>query len=235
MKKRDPRRRHDRADTRIRHDGEDDVAAIGAELLEMRAPGSDRVTASMPQPSDFKSIDTNRATLRRTKAGREVVDLVSAWTGAGSSDDAEAARSSMLKGGYPLARRAMAEGPPTPRLFRGVYANSEESEAWIQSLDVGSEIDLLGASSFTTSRRHAQFFAGSITNVIIEIDEGDANGLPVEGISNSPGEREWMLTGHLEVTEAEREVSTDYEGSGFDVVSVRVKARVVRGRRKAKR
>jgi hypothetical protein len=172
-------------------------------------------------PADKAEAAANRAALAESgPVGADVANVVSRWTGAGN--EIEKVRAEIAAGGHGEFMAALRDGVEAPTLWRGVTSWDQASEDVITGARAGTEIDLGSVASFTTEQQHAQFFAGMDTRLVIQLD--GAAGLPIQAISNSPAEAEWLMTGRVRITEiVSRRVTVDEE-EGFTTVAVVARA-----------
>lgn len=135
----------------------------------------------------------------------EIADLTARWTG--PWNDMQMVRQEIEQGMFQAAIDAAANGVEAPTLYRGMYATDDATKTLIASLTEGSEIDLRGLSSFTPQAAQANVFGGGLVPAskreagrALIMTVRDARGLPIEGISRTPYENEWLLTGRLRIT-----------------------------------
>lgn len=122
----------------------------------------------------------------------KIADFVAGWTDQDSPDELRKLRARLGKKTdlRPIVDAARG-GPAAPKLYRGL----KMSETKAQNIEPGAQLDLRKLSSFTSNESHAEGFG----RVVIELE--GAHGLPVEGISNSPHENEWLVPGKVEVVD----------------------------------
>jgi hypothetical protein len=108
-------------------------------------------------------------------------------------------------------------------LHRGMYATDQASHDWIANLKVGDEIPPRVAASFTSDEAHSMRFLGPAlsekTAADLGIEVGDqpfltwsglrvrlenGHAVPIESVSNTPYEKEWIVGRTLRVTEVQQ-------------------------------
>jgi hypothetical protein len=156
--------------------------------------------------ADPAKVAANRAAFvaAHPEQGQAVVDVVAGWTGGGNDIDGVRAR---LASGDPAtvaARKFIADAPAnTVTLHRGVGIRSEaDNEMWAAA-KVGDTMPVQTISSFTESRNHAEYFPddhAGLEGVMITLAPGSTPALPVGKLSNTPGEKEWMVAHDLRIT-----------------------------------
>lgn len=135
-------------------------------------------------------------------------ELVSRWTGPNS--DIWTMREEIARGEWDDVLAVFKEAPSShPTLYRTFCPWDVDSFEAVMGAREGSTLDLGGLSSFTERDSWARTFTNmSETQIMLIAERGPA--LPVAGISNTPGEAEWLATGKFRVTEVVyREVIPD--------------------------
>lgn len=126
---------------------------------------------------------------------KKIADFVEEWTGQDSIDKLNELRKKLKTSHKDVVAEAM-DGPAAPKLYRG----TKMSPSKFFDLKNGDKLDLRGLSSFSEDDTHIEGFGGTQGSHGTIIELTDAHGLPIEGISNSPYEREWLVPGKIEVT-----------------------------------
>lgn len=173
-------------------------------------------TPEPPKTSGMEWLEARAAAYKKAVANREayaqtgakqaqIAQFVSLWTGASTQ---EAMKKAIAKGEYAEVVEAT-KNAPAPTLYRGFSLKKAklgdkksslthgkfqgDPDKFINDLKPGFEIDLGGMAAFTEDEEHAGTF-GDVTFVM-----KDGHGLPIEGISNTPFEHEWLVTGKMRV------------------------------------
>jgi hypothetical protein len=201
-------------------DGPPPHQAVGQELERLRGSGA-----------NFDQAKANRERFRAESPVHEAVaHVVEHWTGGGIDlaigNASQQIRDEIKQGGHQDALRAIASGPHTSRLFRGIRAWDADSEERMLNVQPGDEVSLEGISSFTESENHARYFGDSAGGTSMLLEVVDGRGLPVAGISNTPGEQEWLMTGKLRVVEeVGRKIGVPSDPEDLADTSIHVKVR----------
>jgi DNA topoisomerase IB len=194
-------------------------------------PGHHLDSLAFPKsPEEAKANREAFAAQGATEA--QIAEMVARWTGAGVdlSDSRDKFVEELEAGKFNQAIDAMRNGSLTPELtdgpplFRGIRAIDEDSNAYIENLKVGDTHDLRHFASFTEKPNHAQAMAGWDTTVVFEV-EPNGRGLNVAPISNTPHEREWFMSGKLEITEIVSREESHHPDEEFGTVRLHVRAR----------
>jgi 8-oxo-dGTP pyrophosphatase MutT (NUDIX family) len=176
-----------------------------------------------------KQASANRSDFyQQGDAEKEIAEFVSDWTG--KSNQTHLKKKINTGSAYQGIINAAATGPNAPTLYRGFSLKSKglvkghqgftgDPEKFIQGLVAGNELDLGKMASATESKEHAETF-GDVTFAI-----KGAKGLPIESISNTPFEHEWLLTGKLKITGVQKKgkkylVDTEWVGPESDTKTV---------------
>lgn len=167
-------------------------------------PLPDRNVGEKPLFYAFRAMDQARKNrelyAKRGDIHAKIAELASEWTAAHKSVLAKVRRE-VLDGDRPEIAQAMRNGTKAPDLYRGMRGSDDEFVNMVSDMKVGDSVDLRGVSSFTDDKNWGQTFAdndGQASSVLMTVK--NARGLPMDRISNSPGESEWLVTGQLRIT-----------------------------------
>lgn len=137
-----------------------------------------------------------------------VAQFVTLWTGMSTQSYM---KKEIYQGKWDDVLEVARDGESAPVLYRGFSLKVAKGKTpkpgahatfmgdpqkFIDNLKIGTELDLGGMASFTEDKEHAETF-GDVLFVL-----KDGRGLPIESISNTPFEHEWLLTGKMRVTGA---------------------------------
>lgn len=151
---------------------------------------------------------------KKSPAHEALAQVVAAWTGPGNS--MQAVRDEIARGEHALALKTI-RTTPIPKdvtLYRGTGAWNRDRVAFFGSVKPGDTIEMRGIGSFTERRDWAETFGETRSHMLIKVTDG--YGVPVARISNTPHEKEWLLTGKLKVTNVKRTAKPAVPGQAWD-------------------
>lgn len=180
--------------------------------------GARVATSGLPQPPRLEGVkygdpgylwgDAGRAArqeyAKHSDEAARLAGLVDTWTDIGLPSQMRAARASIESGEWDDVFDNIAKSAAnTETLYRGMVLDADV----VSALKAGDTMDLRKLGSFTENRAHTSDFlwGDKAGHVVLELPPGSAPAVNISGISNSPSEFEWFVTGHLQITDVVRE------------------------------
>lgn len=194
----------------------------GASSQTLSSLTSFKKTPEPPKTAPLKWLEARSKAATQAKANRaeyrklglvenKIGQFVELWTGISTQTKL---KKEITKGEWDEVVEAARSGITAPTLYRGFSLKKAKPTAkksnlahqtflgdpdkFIAELQPGKELDLGGISAFTEDQEHAETF-GDVTFVMT-----NGRGIPIETISNTPFEHEWLLTGKMRVESVEK-------------------------------
>ena len=166
---------------------------------------------------DHDDVDANRALFAAAgDDGDALIRLVDGWTS--TKHESQLVRDAVAnhEAWADRAIEILDHAPTNPvDLYRGMHWTDQDMVDAFMGLGEGDVIPGNAVTSWTAARSWADRFLGPDQDgVRLVLQGGDGRALPVQHISNSPAEQEWLTTGNYRVVEIDKEtinVEDEYE------------------------
>jgi hypothetical protein len=177
---------------RARADGRVKTGIPGPDVSSTKPAVSPATRLSQIVALSKKDAVRNRSSFAlRGSVEASIAKLTAQWTGAHNT--ISAVREQIQRGEWADVIAAVRSGTVADELWRGLSSTEPTFEAFALKARAGDTISLEGLSSWTESEQQASGWAKGWTSIVLKMVGG--TGLRVAGISNTPDEKEWLVTG----------------------------------------